>query len=160
MAAGRKPLATADKKLRGNPGKAKLNDQEPEPELVTEMPAPPDFLGKYAVESWNKNGPVLIELGLLTESDMELFASLCQAFHVLVEASLEINEKGMTIIGARGRVRNPALATFAAAQTQHRALSAEFGMSPSSRSRIKVPDADGPGLEGFEQGASPDEDVS
>lgn len=146
MPAGRKPLATADKKLRGNPGKAKLNDHEAEPTKLTKMPEPPDFLGEHGVKCWNINGPLLIELGLLTNADLELFGTFCQAIHIMIMSSQDINANGMTIIGARGKTRNPALATFASASATIRSLSSEFGMTPSSRSRIQVPDPDGPSL--------------
>lgn len=141
-----KPLATAEKKLRGNPGKRKLNDHEADPTKLTVLPEPPTFLGEHAIKCWNVNGPLLIELGLLTNADLELFGTFCQAVHIMIVSSEDINKNGMTIMGSRGRTRNPALATFASATQTIRSLASEFGMTPSSRSRIQVPDPDGPSL--------------
>lgn len=154
-----KPLATADKKLRGNPGKRKLNEDEPQARLYEEVPAPPIWLGKHAVEAWNRNGEVLIRMMLLTDADLELFATLCQAIHLMIESSQDINKNGMTIMGARGRVRNPAIATFTAATTTIRSLASEFGMSPSSRTKLKMPGEDGETLDDFLSSQSKDSDV-
>lgn len=156
MPVGRKPKPTVDKKLEGNPGGRKLNDHEAQPHKLSHLPDPPEWLGDHAVRAWKENGPGLIDAGLLTESDLELFASLCQNIHIMITASEDIKIHGMTIIGARGKTRNPALATFASATTAVRNLAAEFGMSPSSRSRIKIPDADGPSLGDFDQEESED----
>jgi P27 family predicted phage terminase small subunit len=156
---GRKPTATTEKKLRGNPGKRAINHDEPQAKLYDKMPPPPDWLGEHAVEAWNRNGPVLIEMYLLTEADFDLFASLCQNIHILIVSSQDINKNGMTIIGQRGRTRNPALATFAAASTALRGLSSEFGMTPSSRTRFKLPGDQGESLEDFLANESKESDV-
>ena len=159
MGSGRKPHATADKKLHGNPGKRKLNDNEPQGKLLEKMPPPPAYLGKHAVDAWNRNGPVLIEMMLLTDADIELFATFCQAIHVMIVSSEDINENGMTIIGARGRTRNPAIASFTGAVNAIRALSSEFGMTPSSRSRLKLPGESGETLDDLLSNGTNDDDL-
>jgi len=156
---GRRPTATIEKKLRGNPGKRKLNQDEPQAKLYEKLPPPPDWLGEHAIEAWNRNGPTLIEMYLLTEADFDLFASLCQQIHIMIVSSKDINENGMTIIGQRGRTRNPALATFAAATMALRALAAEFGMTPSSRTRFKLPGDPGETLDDFLTVESKESDV-
>lgn len=134
-----RPIPTALKRLRGNPGRRPLNDDEPQPAELVALGDPPDFLGPYGIEEWRRAGPVLIDLGLLTEADLMVFTTYCMNVNILIEAQHDIERNGMTIDGARGPVRNPALATFAAATTALRSLAAEFGMTPSSRSRMRMP---------------------
>lgn len=155
-----KPIATAEKKLNGNPGKRKINDNEPQGKLLEKMPPAPMYLGEHAVEAWNRNGPVLIEMMLLTEADLELFATFCQAIHLMIVSSQDINTNGMTVMGQRGRTRNPAIATFTAATTTIRSLASEFGMTPSSRTKLKMPGESGETLDDFlnSQSDSPDVD--
>jgi P27 family predicted phage terminase small subunit len=144
-----KPVPTEMKRLRGNPGKRALpkKGQEPVPSMSKEMPSPPEWLGEYGEKEWWRVGPILIDTHLLTDADYMAFTAYCQNVQLLAESSIAIAEKGMTIFGARGPVRNPALATFAAATTSLRALAAEFGMTPSSRARIKLPGDDGETLD-------------
>ncbi len=74
------------------------------------------------------------------------FAAYCANVQLLIESMEDIELNGTTIVGARGEVRNPALASFNAATVALRGLAAEFGMTPSSRSRMKLPGDDGESL--------------
>lgn len=145
----RKAVPTEVKRLMGNPGKRALPKpgEEPDPVPIMELPDPPDWLGQYGVREWHRVGEHLIANHLLTEADLLTFTAYCANVDMLVEATLEIQSRGMTIMGARGPVRNPALATFAAATTSLRSLAAEFGMTPSSRARIRLPNDDGESLD-------------
>jgi len=136
------------KRLQGNPGKRKLpaDGEEATPDVLFELPEPPEWLGEYGVKEWRRVGPHLVKHKLLTEADVLMFASYCANVHMLVESVMDIKEHGHVIIGARGKTRNPALASFAAATTAMRALAGEFGMTPSSRARIKLPGDDGNSL--------------
>lgn len=132
----------------GNPGKRALPKpgEEPEPAAVEELPPPPEWLGDFGVKEWERVGPALIGLRLLTETDLLTFAAYCANVDLMIESMLDIQKNGTTIRGARGDVRNPALASFAQAVTALRALACEFGMTPSSRARMKLPGDDGESL--------------
>lgn len=146
---GRKPIPTDVKRLMGNPGKKRLPKpgEEPEPPAVDRLPDPPEWLGEYGTKEWEKVGPLLMSMRLLTESDLIAFGAYCANVDLMVESKLDIDKNGATILGARGYVRNPALASFAQAVTALRALACEFGMTPSSRSRMKLPGDDGESLQ-------------
>lgn len=143
-----KPIPTEIKRLMGNPGKRALpkKGEEPEPEIVDSLPEAPDWLGEYGAIEWERVGPVLVELRLLTAGDLLTFAAYCANVDLMIESMLDIKKNGTTIRGARGDVRNPALASFAQAVTALRALACEFGMTPSSRARMKLPGDDGESL--------------
>ncbi len=139
MVAGRKPLAIEDKVLRGNPGKKAINHDAPKVEILFELPEAPDYLGEYGTREWNRTGPKLVHMRMLAETDLPAFEAYCMNLELLVQARLDIKKNGMTVLGHRGRVRNPAIAAFGQASTAIRGFVGEFGLSPSARSRIKVP---------------------
>lgn len=144
---GPAPMPTKEKEIRGNPGKRPLNKAEPEPEVVYELPEPPEHLGDYAAHEWTRIGPELIKIGLLTFADLEAFAAYCMNVEIMVEAFKAIKAKGMVIMGARGPIRNPALPAFGQASTAVKAFAQEFGLTPSARSRISIPGKDEKSLE-------------
>ena len=81
---GRKPLPSNVVRLRGNPGKRRLNDAEPRP--AAKVPPCPACLGDEARKEWQRLSKELAELGLLTGLDRGLLAAYCQAHALWVEA--------------------------------------------------------------------------
>ena len=73
---GRKPLPSNVVRLRGNPGKRRLNDAEPRP--APRIPTCPACLGDEARKEWKRLARELAELGLLTGLDRGLLAAYCQ----------------------------------------------------------------------------------
>lgn len=140
---GPKPTPTTLRVLRGNPGRRPLNRGEPKP-LTGDM-APPSWLSGHALDEWNRLAPVLYRLGLLTEIDGQALASYCETWARWREAEDKIKEFGMVIKGRHG---NPVISPFVAVATrsmhQLKAFLIEFGMTPSSRSRISTGDSDEP----------------
>lgn len=116
--------------------------EEPQTRELVELGEPPKFLGEYGEDEWYRVGPLLIEARLLTEADLAAFATYCMTLNVLIESKKAIDRDGMTIEGKYGKVRNPALASFASATSALTSLAAQFGMTPSSRARIKLPAKD------------------
>ncbi len=137
------PLSVEDKKMRGNPGKRRLEeDLTNAVEKLFELPPAPAHLGMYGKKEWDRTGPNLVKLRLLAESDLPAFEAYCMNIDLMIESKIMINNEGMTIMGSRGPVRNPAIAAFGQASTAIRGFVAEFGLSPSARSRIKLPSED------------------
>ena len=66
--AGRKPKPTAMKNLEGNPGKRKLNKDEPVP--AKGMPGCPEWLMPEAKEEWYRLAELMNQMGVLTEVDI------------------------------------------------------------------------------------------
>ena len=119
---GRPPKPTALKLLQGNPGRRKLNDQEPKPPLGCD---PPPFIKNDPDlrAEWKRQAPRLERLGLLTEIDGDALATLC-ALEVRFRLMLEAGDASTT-----------ALAVIA---KEKRALWSRFGMTPADRVRVKV----------------------
>lgn len=143
MTRGPAPLSVEDKMARGNPGKQKLNkDLLNKLDMIYKLPPAPDHLGEYGIKEWDRTGPKLVEMKLLAETDLPAFEAYCMNIDLMIQARFAIRDKGMLINGARGWVRNPAIAAFGQASTAVRGFVGEFGLSPSARSRIKLPTED------------------
>lgn len=135
--AGRKPLPTAVKELRGNPGKRPLNAKEPRPEK--RAPSCPRWLGKTARAEWRRVTKELMTLGVLAEVDRAALAAYCVAWGRWVEAEEQVARAGMVIMTTNGNlVQHPWVQIANRAMIDMVKLASEFGMTPSSRSRIKV----------------------
>lgn len=141
---GRKPKPTALKKLAGNPGRRPLNEKEP---MIREgKPRCPSHLNEPAKTEWRRIAHVLYEAGLITHIDRALLAAYCQNYGRWVEAELKLKElresvpkQDLVIKTMNGNyVQNPWIQIANRAQEQMAKLAVEFGMSPSSRSRVTV----------------------
>jgi len=141
---GPAPLSIEDKELRGNPGKKALTPKElrPKLEVLFELPPAPEYLGTYGIKEWERTGPLLVGAKMLTESDLPAFQAYCMNIDLLVKSQIDIQENGMMVMGHRGWIRNPAISAFGQASTAIRGFVAEFGLSPSARSRIRIPKDD------------------
>ena len=134
---GRKPKPTHLKLLAGNPGKRKLNASEPKPRAS--IPRCPAHLSPEAKAEWKRMARRLHSLGLLTELDGAALAIYCQAYGRWVAAEQKLTEFGPVIKSPGGMpMQSPFLAIANKAMEQVRSLMTEFGMTPSSRSRINV----------------------
>ena len=136
----RKP--TALKKLLGNPGKRKLNEEEPEaPKGVPEMP---DFLTAEARAEWKRIVPILCDMGVLTVADGKALAGYCSAYAQLAKCEAAIEKFGLicaTLDQATGVAElkvNPAVRIKSDALRHMKSFLIEFGLTPASRSKLKI----------------------
>lgn len=134
---GRKPKPTNLKILNGNPGKRALNKNEPKPDAV--IPDPPGHLNDIAIEEWHRMSKALFSAGLLSAIDASALAAYCQTYARWAEAEEGIKESGLMIKTTNGNVVQSPLVGIAnkALTLMHKFLT-EFGMTPSSRSRVSV----------------------
>jgi P27 family predicted phage terminase small subunit len=134
-APGRKPKPTGLKKLAGNPGKRPLNQAEPD--FAGSKPRKPYGLPYYASRLWDRLSDVLYHNGLLTEADMPVFEGFCYSFHFMMKAAKILKREGVLVEGRNGDlVRNPADLVYRQNYSQVMKAATEFGLTPSSRSRI------------------------
>lgn len=143
---GRKNKPTGLKELQGNPGKRPLNEKEPKPE--TAIPDCPDFLKGEARKEWDRIAQELYDLGILSRIDRAGLAAYCQAWLDFVYASKQVDEEGEVLTSVRynkkgdeilgGKYLNPWVSLKLAAMDRLLRTASEFGMTPASRTRIKV----------------------
>ena len=134
---GPAPLPTNLKVLRGNPGKRRLIDQEPDPPVS--IPSCPQHLGTVAKKEWRRITKELKAIGIITELDRAALAGYCDAYATWVEACGQLGQYGMVLKAPSGYpIPSPYLAIRDRSLDQMRAFLTEFGMTPSSRSRVRV----------------------
>ena len=137
---GRKPKPTLMRELEGNPGKRPINDREPR--APAGIPDCPDFLDDEAKAEWFRIVPVLMEMGLLSRADRSALAAYCMAYSRWVRAEGLVRKFGEIVKSPEKGfpMKSPYLTVADQALETMRKLMVEFGLTPSSRSRIRVPD--------------------
>lgn len=109
---GRKSKPMAIKILEGE-RKCRINLDEPK--FAPSSSIPPEWLEGYAQEHWDELAPMLQKSGVLTEGDRMNLAILCVLYAQLRFDPLDYK-----------------------AMDRYLKFSTEFGMTPSSRTRIKA----------------------
>lgn len=147
---GRKPKPTVLKVLEGNPGKRSINDREPA--VPDGIPDCPDWLDAEAKAEWYRMAKVLKDMHLLSLADRTALAAYCVAYSRWVEAETQVKKYGMIVKSPHKGfpMKSPYLTVADQAMESMRKFMVEFGLTPSSRSRIRVPD-DGGAADEFDQ---------
>ena len=137
--AGRPPKPTRLKLLQGNPGKRVLPKAEPKPALGT--PTRPAWLAPEAKREWARVVPELNRLGLLARIDRALITAYCQCWAMYVDATKDIEENGTTFETEKGyQGPRPSVAIAAKMIEKLNQLSAKFGLTPSDRAKMAMPE--------------------
>ncbi len=143
MAMGRKPKPTHLKLVTGNPGRRPLPAVEAQ--AVPALPSPPPHLSDDAKVEWGRVSEELYKIGLLSGIDRASLAAYCQAYGRWAIAERAIAEMGkrdlltggLMIKTSNGNaIQNPLVGTANKAMSDLVRYAAEFGMTPSARSRI------------------------
>lgn len=133
---GRPAKPTNLKLLQGNPGKRKINKNEPAPDI--EIPDPTMPLNGYALEEWNRIAPILEDLGLISEVDATALTMYCVHFQQLRETVEELQDLDSKLMTAQsGHAQQHPFFSIINKQSKmcHKYLQ-EFGMTPASRSKV------------------------
>ena len=149
---GRKPKPSAQKAREGNPGRRPMNETEPHP--TVEGLKCPTWLSPKAKKEWKRLVPELIRLGLATMADEMPLAAYCQAVAELEDATETLDREGriftepvvaydkterkMIHVGERKK-EHPAVKLQRDAFGRIKQFMCEFGLTPSSRSRLHSP---------------------
>ncbi len=139
-----RPKPTRLKILAGKPGHHPLNLREPQPTIPTELPQPPMPLSGVARQEWIRTGGLLLRARVLTEADLSALAAYCVVYGRWVEAEGDVRRRGVMVPAkprSKNLVQNPFLAIANKALQQMLRLLAEFGLTPSTRTRIVAADA-------------------
>ena len=140
---GPAPTPTAILNLRGS-WRANANKAEPMPKAG--RPECPDWLDESAQAAWEQLAPQLEDMGVLTVIDGQALTLLCQTWAKWKEAELAIREHGAVspIYNADGSLKymqqSPHVSIARSAADQLAKMFREFGMTPSARTRIEVPE--------------------
>jgi P27 family predicted phage terminase small subunit len=142
---GRPSKPSSLKVLHGD-RKDRINDAEPVPD-AEEVTAPAWIVAidheaevgtETALDVWNRLAPDLVRKKVLTSWDVEAFATYCDAVVNHRRASEEVARDGVTVMGAKSIVRNPAVVaakTYADVMARY---GARFGLTPSDRASLSL----------------------
>ena len=134
---GRKPTPTALKLLKGT-RKDRVNQNE----ITTPvgLPTAPAFLDSEARAEWDRMIALVGPSGILTPLDGPALANYCTLFSLARRAQEDVDSQGPVAATQMGAPKpNPAVQVLLSATAQMDKLLAEFGMTPSARSRISAP---------------------
>ncbi len=139
---GRPPKPTAIKEAEGNPGKRKLNQDEPKPAPLRSLKPPANSLPDVR-KFWRKYGPMLDKLGVLTEADVAAL-DLMAIHYALAKAALAAlttsdGKLELTSKDEEGVTRkHPMLQVLRDNSASFRLYSVLFGLNPAARARLVV----------------------
>ncbi len=145
MTVGRKPKPTALRLIDGNRGKRAVNKAEAVVALAE--PTPPAFLCDDAKVEWGRVCSALYAAGLMTELDRAALAAYCAAYGRWAQAERAINRiaakdklnAALMIKTTSGNaIQNPLVGIANKAKADMVRYAAEFGMTPSARSRVNA----------------------
>ncbi len=135
--AGRKPLPTHLKLVKGTARPHRLNKGEPKPTVA--VPEPPAHLDERARAKFAAMAEMLARHGVMTELDAGALARYAVVWGRWVDAEAEIKRRGPVVKTEGGNViQNPFLAVANKCLLQMAQIESEFGLTPSSRSRIRM----------------------
>ncbi len=135
--AGRKPLPTHLKLVKGTARPHRLNKDEPKPTVA--RPEPPAHLDERAKAKFVAMAEMLARHGVMTELDAGALARYAVIWCRWIDAEAEIKRRGPVVKTEGGNViQNPFLAVANKCLLQMAQIENEFGLTPSSRSRIRM----------------------
>lgn len=139
---GRKPKPSHLKLVTGNPGKRALNKAEPK--VARSRPSAPAHMSGKARETWGYVSGLLDRMGIAADADALALELLCEAYADFLSASMILTGLGSDFYETTNQAgdkmyrAHPALAKKQDADRRIRGWLAEFGMTPSARSRVKA----------------------
>ena len=140
---GRRPQPTKLRILRGNPGRRRINPNEPQPPPAPdgfEIPPPEVEVDALAATEWRRVVPILRVCGLASQAERSALIARCQQWSRYLEAQAKVRELGMIVKkGSTGEpMVNPYLAVADRALVHCGKLWGELGLTPSGRARLSA----------------------
>lgn len=127
--------------LEGNPGHRAIPKKPPK--FGQKNVSPPSYLDNDAKKEWRRMAPQLKKMGLLTSGDIHAFACYCQAVSNLAAARKTLSEEGRVFVSGKGYLLpRPEVGMETQAMKAIKDFAAQFGFTPSSRSKIDLSDLD------------------
>lgn len=135
---GRPRKPTAIKILDGT-FREDRHGSEPNVDALKKLPNPPSSLGKEGKSRWKIEGAKMMDKGILAETDLPALEVYCSAWDEVRHCEKVLAEQGEYFFRDNGTMSaHPAIRRKGEAQDRIRAYQREFGMTPSSRTGVKV----------------------
>jgi len=132
---GAKPKPTALKVLHGSDRPCRVNKDEPKPKA--DKIRMPHGLTTEAKRHWPAFAKMLTEAGVLTNMDVTALAMMCEVYARWLHANDQLQNFGIVVKSPGGfPIQSPFLMVAHKSFEQLQKLLVEFGMTPSSRTRV------------------------
>lgn len=108
--------------------------------IEAQLPIAPDWLDPIAKQCWQDLGKILLDAGLITPADTIAFSMLCVNWSRFVRNEILCQETGETFESETSAypIHSTELNISRAAQAMLQKMLKEFGLSPKSRSDMKI----------------------
>lgn len=138
MPRGRKPTPSATKRLRGNPGKRKVNTSEPTYEVA--IPDAPSNLDEGALTEWNLITQELAAKQVITQVDKAILALYCETYSewIMLGEMLKENPTVIKTYPTGAEYVTLLLGARRSARQELKQYTTELGITPSSRTKVKM----------------------
>jgi len=139
MARGRKPQATATKKLKGSFDRHPERRNHHEPKLESARPVKTELIAgnQKLSEYWDSFCDELESMGVLTTADRWILEQVCITYADIADAHRIREKDGKLVAGAKGgEVKHPVSVDYHKSKDAFHKLLAELGLTPSARTRL------------------------
>jgi len=132
---GKRPTPTRLKIIKGTDQPCRIRKDEPKP--ADDNIQMPDDMSAGAIKQWDKVSKQLKEARIITNIDVDALSMYCEAYATWIDANKAIQKHGVVVKNKSGfPVQSPYFLVANKAFDQMRAMLTEFGMTPSSRTRV------------------------
>ncbi|MCP4426912.1 MAG: phage terminase small subunit P27 family [Chloroflexi bacterium] len=97
-------------------------------------------MSKGAQKFWRDHASEMERISVLTGVDSAAFRLMAEHYTVALQAVAALQEDGLVVEGKDGQKKNPLAQIFKDNSLAFKSFATEFGMTPSSRTRLKVPE--------------------
>ncbi len=134
---GPKPKPAERKRLEGNRGKRKLNNEPKPPAGAPDMPGHLDTKGQ---EAWRWLCGILEGMGLLVKSDIAVMTLYCDTWSEYIEARHNVQKYGSVLASKKTGTAylSPHISLESMLKKQLMSCLMELGLSPTSRARLNI----------------------
>ncbi len=128
--------------MRELEGSQKQNKSEPK--FKKRLPLPPEWLGTYAKEEWNRVVPEAFRVGLLTIVDETALVAYVCAYQNFRDAQDVIQRLGQTYESTQGLIKKrPECNMLNESPGIMKRYMDAFGFTPSARAKLHTPPTEG-----------------
>ena len=132
---GRPKKPTAKLKIHGTYRSDRRYDSEPKPDVY--VPERPKWLVGDAKKEWYRITPILAKMKCISEADLAMLAAYCFEWGLYVALARKVKVENLTTVTDKGNeMLSPLLNARNRALKNFKEIATEFGLSPSSRTRV------------------------
>ncbi len=136
MKAGRKPVPRNLRLVRGSRRATLAGDSEPVVPVIA--PEPPEHLTEVEAEKFRETAALLAKMRIMSEADVDALALYATTWVRYLAATDKVRELGMIVKSPKDYpMQNPFLSIANRAQKDCMSILSEFGLTPSSRTRVQ-----------------------